>query len=171
VKFRNNVKLLAALAFVPTKDVRSRFIQLLSCFPPDFYLLAKYFYKTYIGDEKTPALFQITLWNLNRRIVDEIPRTTNAVEGWHSHMNKYMQSSKPPLWKFIHVIRNEQNRSENLLSKISDISTLHLQEKDVRERNAKFLDLCQNYIEDTTTIKRYRSWLSRFLRLIPTMDL
>jgi len=171
VKFRNNVKLLVSLAFVPAKDVRTRFIQLLSAFPQDFYLLAKYFYNTYIGDEKHPALFQISLWNLNRRVVDEIPRTTNAVEGWHHHMNLYMQSSKPPLWKFIHVIRNEQTRSENLLGKLNDISTLRLQKKEIRERNAKLEDLCKQYMEDTTTVKRYRKWLSQFLPLIPSMDL
>ena len=35
------------------------------------------------GGVRGPPLFQHSLWNVYHHIMNDLPRTTNGVEGWH----------------------------------------------------------------------------------------
>ncbi|XP_035231949.1 uncharacterized protein LOC118203773 [Stegodyphus dumicola] len=91
---------LAALAFVPTSDVIEPIIN--------------YFEDTWIGrftrrGQRRRPVFDISLWNCYDAVKDKVPRTNNAVEGWHRRFNELMNGCHPTIWKFIDCLKKEQN--------------------------------------------------------------
>jgi hypothetical protein len=83
--FRVETKLLPALAFLPPDDVIDGYEQLRL----DVRLtpLQDYFEDTFIGRElrcrRMQPLFPVRMWNVHERIAAGMPKTNNAVEGWH----------------------------------------------------------------------------------------
>ncbi len=77
-----------------------------------------YFQKTYIGEldpigrQKKP-LYPIDEWNVYQRTKDNMPRTNNAVEGWHSGLTKLVAQYKPSLIKFYNKLQEEDMRIRN----------------------------------------------------------
>lgn len=72
------------------------------------------FEDTYIGrvnrrGRKTPPLFPISIWNCYFLIEKDIPRTNNAVEGWHNCFNSLLNSVHPSIWIFINALKKENN--------------------------------------------------------------
>ncbi|CAF2052943.1 unnamed protein product [Rotaria magnacalcarata] len=105
--FRLNVKKLIALAFVPVGDVIKAFGIVAELFDDDADDLLDYFEKTWIGERKRRGIFlnccefllsfyiklrvgrkdpqfAHQLWNVYDRIIAGVPRSNNAVEGWHN---------------------------------------------------------------------------------------
>ena len=67
--------------------------------------LLQYFEDTYIGryrrnPPRRPPLFAINLWNMFNRTDDELPRTSNSVEGWHQSFQGHVSAPHPVFWKF-----------------------------------------------------------------------
>ena len=82
------MKMIAAIALVPSFDVEKSFETLCEFLPPETYPLQDYFEDTYLGrscrrGRRREPLFGMELWNLYNRTTDELPRTNNAVEGWY----------------------------------------------------------------------------------------
>lgn len=110
-------RMLAALAFVPPNDVIFSF-DLLSdhCrnnFDQDLDDLLDYFENNYIGRFRHNAprrrpTFGIHLWNMFHRTDNELPRTNNAVEGWHRSFQTMISECHPTIWKFIKSLKKEE---------------------------------------------------------------
>jgi len=114
MEFRNNIKLLSALAFVPKQDVVSRFLQLFDYSHGDLKPLLEYFSSAYVGIFKDP-LYPIEFWNLSDRIFVNVPKTSNFVEGWHNKFQRSIGHSKPKFWRFLYALLSDQRRNENSL--------------------------------------------------------
>ena len=84
---------MAALDFVPVADVVNAFEILMES---TFYIeneeeikeLTNYFEDTWIGRParrggRSDPIFQIALWNVHNSVLEDLPKTNNAVEGWH----------------------------------------------------------------------------------------
>ncbi|CAF0977838.1 unnamed protein product [Didymodactylos carnosus] len=52
------------------------------------------------------------LWNIYERVVDDLPRSNNSVEGWHSAFANRVSISHPTLAKLADKIRREQSKFE-----------------------------------------------------------
>lgn len=94
--FALHVKQLCALAFVPVLDVVESFNTILeSQYFIDneqlFESLVDYFEETWIGrtvrNRRKKPLFPIEMWNCYDNVINDQPRTNNAVEGWHHAFN------------------------------------------------------------------------------------
>ena len=48
------------------------------------------------------------LWNVRARTFDDLPRTNNAVDGFHSALRLSITSHHPNLWKFLSAIAAEE---------------------------------------------------------------
>ncbi|CAF3479708.1 unnamed protein product [Adineta steineri] len=85
--FLLSVKTLTAIAFLPIDDIVNTFELLEKEFHDDTNDLLQYFEKTWIGERsigyKKPR-FNNELWNMYDRIVSDLPRTNNTVEGWNN---------------------------------------------------------------------------------------
>jgi len=71
-----------------------------------------YFQNTYIGYSWDDVDFPIPFWNCYDRLMDNQPRTTNSVEGWHHRLNTIVDGAHPSMWKSLDCIRKEQRHWE-----------------------------------------------------------
>ena len=101
--FEHQVKMLAALSFLPPVDVTCAF-DLVSeleglVLPLEF---LGYFERTWIGarvgiTRRLEPDYPIALWNCRIAALDLEPRTTNAVEGWHQGLKSSITVDYPSL--------------------------------------------------------------------------
>ena len=52
------------------------------------------------------------MWNMHERILDDLPRTNNSLEGWHNHMLANVNCYHPIIWKFLQILKREQALNE-----------------------------------------------------------
>ena len=104
--FRINVKKLIALAFVPLCDVINGFELVAGDLEDDAEEFLDYFEKTWVGEPqkrgkskdyylctfqhfnlflgvgRKKPLFDHKIWNIHDRVITNLPRSNNSVEGW-----------------------------------------------------------------------------------------
>ena len=114
--FANALRMIQALAFVPPDNVVAYFEELAdhlrNPFNEDCDDLLDYFEDNYIGQfrRNTPRrapLFSIKLWNMFHRTFDELPRTTNCIEGWDRSFQATVAVCHPTFWKFLELLKKE----------------------------------------------------------------
>ena len=72
-------------------------------FPLDAQAVIDYFEDTYIGrlrpgGHRRAPLFNMELWNMYNQTIDDLPRTNNAVEGWHRSFQANVGAYHPNFW-------------------------------------------------------------------------
>ena len=113
--FAIKIKCFTALAFVPPEHVVTSFEELSDDeeVPAEF---VAYFESTYIGilrgrganQRRDRPSFPVEMWNVRARTLDDMPRTNNAAEGFHSALRASITSHHPNLWKFLSAIAAEE---------------------------------------------------------------
>jgi hypothetical protein len=110
------IRMLPALSFVPPGDVENAFEALAAAdfFPQEATSVLDYFEDTYIGrpqrrGPRRGALFKIPEWNSYDRVHQGVPRTNNALEGWHRAFQANVGAHHPSIWKFIVVLQREES--------------------------------------------------------------
>jgi len=124
-----NVKMLSAIAFVPMPNVEEAYETLtLSAFFQEheslFVGLLDYFEDNYIGrliprSGRRKPLFPKILWNMHDMIINDLPKTTNNIEGWHNAFSSIVGSSHPNIWKFISCLKKSQSLTEGRMAHLS----------------------------------------------------
>ena len=109
--FRENVKMISALAFVPVQNVVGDFTTWVGHCRVNEQHILDYFENTYIGQplrgRRNAPLFAPDFWNVTARVLNGLPRTTNAVEGWYNKFNRCVSASHPSVWKLIEAMRGD----------------------------------------------------------------
>ena len=109
--FRTNIRMIAALAFVPTADIIQLFDVLAQHCVGNEQPILDYFENNYTGEfrrgRRRAPRFPHVLWNIHRRVMQDLPRTNNLLEGWHRQFNDMMMIAHPTIWKFIKVIQKD----------------------------------------------------------------
>ena len=103
--------MIAALAFVPMADIIQSFNALSQHCVGNEQGILDYFETNYIGEvrrgrRRTP-MFPHTLWNIHRRVVNDLPRTNNMLEGWHRQFSQCVMIAHPTVWKLIKALRRD----------------------------------------------------------------
>ena len=117
-EFALRVRKFLALAFVPTDQVRD-YMQLLlrdEASRGDGLLatFAEYFQRIYVGQEYLIAeRFDRATWNMYQRVKEQLPRTNNAVEGFHSAFAKDIKDH-PPITVLSQKYRKVQHHKANM---------------------------------------------------------
>ena len=110
-EFRTNIRMLPSLAFVPIADIITAFEDLSQHCQHNEQVILDYFETTYIGElrrgRRRAPLFAHEFWNINQRVVDNLPRTTNALEGWHRSFNHSFSVAHPNIWIFINGLKRD----------------------------------------------------------------
>lgn len=121
--FAQKMKLLCALAFVPTKYVQTFFDALSDSFPEEATEVLDYYEETWIGmvrrNRRRPPLFDWEMWNCTDNVLNSQPKTNNHIEGWHLAFESQLSASHPTIWKFIAAIQREQSLSEFKISQFN----------------------------------------------------
>ncbi|CAF0991535.1 unnamed protein product [Adineta ricciae] len=99
-----SVKHLAALAFVPPQNVVDEFVRLIenSSEVLDVRVMSR-------NRRKSPRI-SISMWNCFSRVHLDLPRTNNALEGWHNAFHNVV-GDHPSCYKFINNIKREEHNS------------------------------------------------------------
>lgn len=107
------IRMMAAIAFVPVDDVVAAFDTLIDTGYPDHAEpVVNYFEDNFIGrpdrrGHRRNPVFPLTLWNVNQRVAESLPRTNNSVEGWHCGFQSSLQCTHPTLWKLLAHLKKE----------------------------------------------------------------
>ena len=103
--------MIPALAFVPIADTLQSFNALAQHCVGNEQGILDYFETNYIGEFRRgrwrDPLFPHVLWNIHHRVTSDLPRTNNALEGWHRQFNDSISVAHPTIWTFIKVLRRE----------------------------------------------------------------
>ena len=120
--FVEDVGKIAALAFVPEADVQRYFNILNQNIDPALDVIMDYIEEYYLGMFRRGQFrrprFPYSWWGVYDRVQDHLPRTNNAVEGWHNSFNAHVGSHHANIWKLIGVLKNDDDVSGVNLVKI-----------------------------------------------------
>ncbi|KAF7684675.1 hypothetical protein CDIK_4440, partial [Cucumispora dikerogammari] len=108
---RKFVQALKCLPFVPISETVATFewLKQLEDFPQELISIFNYFETTYIGTFGLNPRFPIEFWNNRQNVLDTLPRTNNAVEGWHNvFRSSFGRLNKTPRNFVIHLIEEEE---------------------------------------------------------------
>ena len=117
-EFSLHVRMIMALAFVPIADLENAydalFLEIRNNFNNDMDDILNYFEDTYIGrprrnGNRDNPMFSQEMWNMYNRTRFHLPRTNNNVEGWHRGLQFHINACHPNIWKFLNVIKKEEN--------------------------------------------------------------
>lgn len=118
-EFAIKIRMLSALAFVPTSQVVKYFEQLCDqdILPPEAQPVLDYFEDTWIGrpvrnHRRRPPYFSHHIWNCFDAVQQGLPKTNNSIEGWHRGFQSQISAEHPNIWKFISAIKKEQSLNE-----------------------------------------------------------
>jgi hypothetical protein len=78
--FAMYIKILSSLAFVPLRDVKKRFEQVVAVQHLELQPLAIYFERSYVGSSATEPIFPISFWDVYDREREGTPRPSNFVK-------------------------------------------------------------------------------------------
>jgi hypothetical protein len=85
-----------------------------------------YFEDNYIGRTRRGRRSQprspISLWNQHERVVNDLPRTNNATEGWHNAFNSMVDIAHPTAGRLARKLQQQQHTAA---IKRSQIQTGH----------------------------------------------
>ena len=116
-EFAMTISMLAVLAFVPPNDVIDSFDTLADYsrngYGQDLNDMLDYFEDNHIYRFRNNAprrrpTFNTQTWNMFHRTDNDLPRTNNAVEGWHRGFQSHVTTCHPSFWKFTDIMKQEE---------------------------------------------------------------
>ena len=113
-----------------------------------------YFERTYLGRFEGRVFlhpsYSIDFWSCYDRILSDIPRTNNAIEGWHSYLNDKAGISHPNIARFIDLLKNSKNMTHYNLLQISNGSSIPIPNNCLRKEYKLRVALYnfQNFVRD-----------------------
>uniref|UniRef100_A0A915DTQ7 Transposase n=1 Tax=Ditylenchus dipsaci TaxID=166011 RepID=A0A915DTQ7_9BILA len=116
-EFRNWTNLIAALAFVPVKDVSEAFEIIRdhseqSEYAEELCLFLDYFEDTYVGrikkgTERKKLRYAIEKWSVHQLMKENEPQTNNGIESFNGQLLRTMACSHPTVWKLLTAVLDE----------------------------------------------------------------
>ena len=108
---RSDLHSLIALAFVPVADVKDNFDDLVETIDPSLAIVVAHIHKYYIhgrcvGKKLIDPVFPPAIWNCHERVLNDLPRTTNLLEGFHNKLNRFCETSHLNLFSFVSKIQD-----------------------------------------------------------------
>jgi hypothetical protein len=82
---------------------------------------------------KTDPIFKIDFWSCYDRVIFDIPRSTNAVEGWHRALNNSTSVPHINIAELIEIIRNVVEKVRVDLLQVQSGNTMLLSERNFKK--------------------------------------
>ena len=145
--------MLIALAFVPVDKVTGSFETLLdlNIYPSIVNPVLDYFEDSWIGHpsrrHRCGPVFEISMWSCFERVKTDLPRTNNALEGWHRGFLQQVSSHHPTLWKFLDALKREQDLQDIHIAKLRAGSQTMKSNKKYRDLNERLKKLVTTFDE------------------------
>ncbi|KAG0439352.1 hypothetical protein DMUE_2486 [Dictyocoela muelleri] len=68
-------------------------------------------------NERPKNIFSVNFWSIHERILKDIPKTKNNLEGWHKTINSNFIVSHPSIYELGYELKKQHARVENNISK------------------------------------------------------
>ena len=147
------IKMVQSLAFLPFDDVIKHFNAFLEFLNVEadeilesFFI---YFEATWLGsfkrNKRKKPLYDIEMWNLYNRTIENIPRTTNSVEVWHNAFQIRVNLKNPTLSRIISKIKKEQRNLKISIEQSLVGNFPRVKKNKYFEMNKRLIDLVKNY--------------------------
>ena len=109
-----------------------------------------YFEDTYIGrlrpgGHRRAPLFDLALWNMCDQTIGDLPRTNNAVEGWHQRFQANVGAYHPNFWKFIDILKQKQSLNHVNISQARAGHQPEPQRRRCQDSNRRIKNIVQDY--------------------------
>ena len=141
--------MIAAIAFVPQIDIVETFEILNDHCGENEEGLLDYFEANYIGelrrDRRRPPTFDHMMWNVYDRVLNNLPRTTNAVEGWHNAFARSLGQSHANIWSFVDCLKREEAMTRLIITQLRAGFPAQVQKRVYRELNARLWNVVADY--------------------------
>ncbi|XP_014297673.1 uncharacterized protein LOC106693620 [Microplitis demolitor] len=119
IRIAENIRMLMAIAFVPTNDVIAAYNELIKSkgyiqYENELSEILDYFESTWIGIlkrnkvDRNEPLFEIKLWNCYSSVLNDETRSNNGIEGWHRSFNALVQVHHANIIKFVSALKSKQ---------------------------------------------------------------
>ncbi|KAK3931052.1 Thyrotropin receptor [Frankliniella fusca] len=116
---RRDVQRLMALPFVPLADLEDTFDTIVEQCDDRVLSVTNSLEATYICATVTCDVdFPPELWNVYEQATENVARTTNVVEWWHSKFQKMLVVHHANIWKFLEEVRDEEHDFHQVLTQI-----------------------------------------------------
>ena len=151
-EFSVHVRMIMALAFVPLADLDAAFDDLFTeirnNYNNDMDEVLNYFEDTYIGrlrrGRRDNPMFSQEMLNMYTRTRDHLPRTNNNVEGWHRGIQSHINACHPNIWKFLNVIKKEENLTRVRITQVLGGHQFP-ERKKYKDVNTRIVNIVQSY--------------------------
>ncbi|XP_018495850.2 uncharacterized protein LOC100900068 [Galendromus occidentalis] len=148
--FSLDVRMFAAIAFVPLGNVQTAFETLLESefVRENNYILTNfinYFENTWIGRPRNPALMKPQWWNVHEATLSGQGRTSNEIEGWHAAFAGRVGVSHPTFFKLTEQLRFEQALTEYAVINFRANGSETQPKKKYRDRQKRLLKLTSSF--------------------------
>lgn len=168
VNFSSKIRSLLALAFVPVVNVINIFEQLTGGDNMEgAEAVCDYFEDNYIGTlrrgRRTVPRFPIALWNQYDRVINDLPRSNNAVEGWHQAFNNMLVIAHPSTPRLARKLRQEQHSAALSRRQIELGQSLPKKKKKYVQMTAALKTIASDY--NNRDSQQYLSDIARILNI------
>ena len=121
--FVTQVRIIAALAFILGNDIDRVFNILSNNIDAALDRILDYIEEYYIGVFRPGHFrrprFDYQMWGVYDGVINDLPRTNNAVQGCHNRFNGLVGCHHATIWKIIDILKKKED--------ISQVVLLHIQ--------------------------------------------
>ena len=165
-EFALEVRMIPALAFVPTADVIASFELLDDELSDEAQPILQYFEGTYIGRRRLDGtrrnpMFDLAMWNVHERTRNEQPRTNNNLEGWHRRFQADVGGHHANFWRFLDVLKREESLTRVQMVQAEAGDNGPVQRRVYRDVQQRIKNIVQDY-ENRNTIGYLRAIAHNF---------
>ncbi|KAG0427305.1 hypothetical protein DMUE_5912, partial [Dictyocoela muelleri] len=110
--FKNYVKYMYFLAFVPVEKINREFMKILALKKNEYEYIefTNWFENNFINNYKNLANKNCGFWSVNKRILSGLPYTTNNCEAYHRYLNTKINQKNRPIGLIIDMLKKEERR-------------------------------------------------------------
>ena len=98
------------------------------------------------------------MWNMHQRVMDQMPRTNNSVEGWHKAFRYGIGHPHPSFVKLLSFLQKEQSLQDAIYAKLEG-GTIKKRSKLSVEREKRIYNMISNY-DNRETLEYLRGLIS-----------
>ncbi|XP_029645758.1 uncharacterized protein LOC115219713 [Octopus sinensis] len=157
--FSLSIRMLLALAFVPTEQVYDAFGALVdeAVYPPEALPVVDYFEDTWLGrpcirNGRRPPIFDLKMWSCFDRVQQNLPETNNAIEVWHRAFLHQVSANRSTIWRFIEELKREQSLNEINIEKLLSGMECESNTKECRISAKQLKKLTESFQEYTNVV-------------------
>ena len=97
------------------------------------------------GGHRRAPLFDLAFWNMYDQTIGDLPRTNNAVEGWHRRFQANVGAYHPNFWKSIDILKREQSLNHVNISQARAGHQPEPQRRSYQHSNRRIKNIVQDY--------------------------